>query len=117
MVSFDILHSRIMYSCGFRVTDDEKYSMPWFQVFQGQIQALTYQGEGTGDDYADFLEDLQKTRGEALMLFVWSDGSEVGVVRVSNGKVKGIDLDTLLTDKVMFGKVREVLSWKSLSLG
>ena len=115
MEGFDILYSRIMYSSNFR-TDNESVLMPWFQTFRGQIQALTYRGEGTGDDYEDFLDDLQKTQGEALMLFVWNDGSEIGVVRTSDGRVKGIDLDTLLTDEIMFGKVREVLSWKSLSL-
>jgi len=108
---FDILYSRIMYSKDFRNASKE-----WFQIFQGQVQALTYQGEGTGEDYEYFLEDLQKTQGEALMLFVWDDGSEIGIVRVSEGRVKGIDLDTLLTDPKMWGIVREVLSWKSLSL-
>ena len=108
---FDILYSRIMYSMDFRSSDNE-----WLQMFQGQVQALTYQGVGTGAKYEDFLNMLQKTTGEALMLFVWQDGSEIGIVRVSEGKVKGIDLDTLLTDPKMWGKVREVLSWKTLSL-
>ena len=59
---------------------------------------ICYGGEGSGRFYADYLTCLEKTIGEAKILFTWEGGDSRSAIYVKNGIVQEKRIKIVIDD-------------------